>query len=206
MDPVTRTLVVGDSHIRRFADYLDAPPNPHQHLVNLGFGIDAEVSLIGHGGRTAKTIGTLDFGKVQALLPHVIILMVGGNDLCDPNSSPLTVATNIFDLAVTLEHSDLCEYVIVTSIPTRLKYPALSPSFPSRVSQCNHFLRHLLEPERRLQYWKHYGLANPVTPSFLRDGIHLNDTGMLKLYRSMRGAVLKGHRVMDLLRGGLVNF
>ena len=133
MDQGTRTLIVGDSYIRRFSDYLTSPPNPHQHLVNPGFGIDAEVSLLGHGGRTARTIGTLDFSEVQARLPHIIVLMVEGNDLYDPGTSPLTVATSIFDLAVTLQHSDACEHVIVASIPTRLKYLALSPFCPSRV-------------------------------------------------------------------------
>ena len=119
---------------------------------------------------------------------------------------PLTVAANIFDLAITLHHSNACEYVIVTSVPARVRYPDLIPSYPSRASRCNHILRNLLEPEGRLSYWKHFGLANPVSPSFLPDGVHFNSTGMLKLYRSMRRAVLKGHRVMDLPPGDMVDF
>ena len=166
------------------------------------FGIDADVSYIGHGGGTAELIANLDFAEIHRLRPHVIILMVGEHDLSNTKLSPLAVATSIVGVSVLLRNSNDCELVVATSLPTRVGHPDLTPT---RTAQCNSTLNRLLEPERGIIYWKHRGLADPVSPTFQPDGVHLTTWGMVKLYRSMRGAILRGHRTMDQLRRGIVN-
>ena len=159
--------------------------------------VDADVIYHGTGGRTAESLGKLDFGTVTDLGPHIIVLAVGGNDLCSDDASPLTVASYIHDLAVALSNTDKCQAVFVLSVTQRSYYPQVSPPYPVRVNECNSILRHLLEPEEEIYYYKAYGLYGGSQSIFLEDGIHLNPRGNYKLYRAVRGAVLQGMAIME---------
>ena len=202
MEPQTRTLILGDSHVRRLHDFIRAPPTCYESCVDTSVEATTDITFHGVGGRSVKNISRLDLPVVQELLPHVIILMVGGNDLCDPKTSPLKVASDIHDLAMRLLHTDACYMVFVLSIPPRASYPAVNPTFIERVDECNKILHQLLDSEEEVYYWKIRGLHNPTVDIFTQDGIHLNGRGSYKLYRSVRGALLKGLTIMDRLRGG----
>ena len=106
MDPRTRVLVVGDSHIRRLRDFVEAPPDEFQGFVQLSMGLvdssKLDLSFLGRGGRTVGTIKIEDMQEIERFAPHVVILMVGGNDLTSPTASPLGVASGIHDLALYL--------------------------------------------------------------------------------------------------------
>ena len=117
--------------------------------------------------------------------PHVVFLMVGGNDLTNPNLSALDVASSIHDLAKHLIDSEGCYMVFVASITGRTSYPYLNPSYPQKVGDCNQYLRVLFESEENMFYRTLRGLYNPSTEVMLHDGIHLNDWGHYRLYRTI---------------------
>ena len=201
MDPVTRTLIVGDSHVARLTEFVFNPPHEYEGRVNPQMGLDADVIFHGIGGRTTAKITERDLTVLSDIDPHVIVLLVGGNDLCAPEATSLQVASAIHDLAVTLAQLDRCQEVFVCAIPLREKCPRVTPSFNNRVQHCNNILGDLLEPEEMIDFFSLRGLYNSPTPLYI-DGVHFSNKGLYKLYRSVRGAVMAGRRIMDRLRGG----
>ena len=147
MDPQTRVLVVGDSHIRRLRDFVEAPPDEFQGFVQLSMGLvdssKLDLSFLGRGGRTVGTIEIEDMQEIERFAPHVVILMVGGNDLTSPTASPLGVASGIHDLALSIAAVPSCVKVLVGAIPPRRSYPSTVPAYPGRVDRCNFILRNL---------------------------------------------------------------
>ena len=203
MDPRTRTLVLGDSHIRRLHDFMSETPDAYSHNVFLDMALGERLDFHGMGGRTVQGIFDHDMEWVRWYAPHVVFLMVGGNDLTNPNLSALDVASSIHDLAKHLIDSEGSYVVFVASITGRTSYPYLNPSYPQKVGDCNQYLRVLFEAEENMFYRTLRGLYNPSTEVMLHDGIHLNDWGHYRLYRTIRGAVCNGLSMMDRLRGGL---
>ena len=123
----TRILVVRDSDVACLSEFLLATPPDYEEYVSLDMGLGANIVFHGIGGCTTEKIGLHDLQFVKDLDPHIIILMVGGNDLCDPNASPLRTASDIHDLAVTLVNIVRCHRVFACSIPPRATYPHVLP-------------------------------------------------------------------------------
>ena len=207
MDPRTRVLVVGDSHIRRLRDFEEAPPDEFQGFVQRSMGlVDSsrlDLSFLGRGGRTVSSIEIEDMQEIERFAPHVVILMVGGNDLTSPTASPLGVASGIHDLALSIAAVPSCVKVLVGAIPPRRSYPSTVPAYPGRVDRCNFILRNLLQVEESAAYFKIRGLIDPVRDLHIRDGIHFKPYGLYRLYRAVRGAVCSALDIMDRLRGGI---
>ena len=63
--------------------------------------------------------------------------MVGGNDLCDPSMLALKVASNVYDLALSLSAMECCYMVFSASILPRLSYLVMYPDYLDRVNHCN---------------------------------------------------------------------
>ena len=178
-------------------------PEAYSHNVHLDMALGERLDFHGKGGITTQGIFDHDMEWVRWYAPHVVFLMVGGNDLTDPTLSALDVASRIHDLAKYLVDSEGCYVVFVASITGRTSYPNLNPSYPEKVGDCNKYLRVLFEVEENMFYCTLRGLYNPSTEVMHHDGIHLSDWGHYRLYRSIRGAVCRGLSMMDRLRGGL---
>ena len=95
-DPRTRTLVLGDSHIRRLHNFMSETPDAYSHNVFLDMALGERLDFHGMGGRTAQGICDHDMEWVRWYAPHVVFLMVGGKDLTSPNLSALDVASSIW--------------------------------------------------------------------------------------------------------------
>ena len=148
MDPRTRILVLGDSHIRRLRFFFRPPPDHFHGFVQLSMGLQnasrLDLSFLGYGGRTVSGIRREDMQDIQGFSPHVVILMVGVNDLTSATASALGVASDIHELALSLAAAASCEKVMVGAIPPRVSYPSTAPAYPERVDHCNFILRNLL--------------------------------------------------------------
>lgn len=86
----------------------------------------------------------------------------------------------------------------VCQVLRRSPPPSKLPDFNSRVLKLHRYLKVVLEPLPFCFYWRHIGFWNPSRNVYLKDGVHLNVLGSIKLYRSYRGAVLKS---LSLLHG-----
>ena len=55
----------------------------------------------------------------------------------------------------------------------------------------NDYLEHFCNDTVGIFLWRHKRLWNSIRPVFRRDGVHLSDIGSFRLYRSIRGAVIR---------------
>ena len=161
-----------------------------------------DLSFLGHGGRTVSGIESEDMQVIKRFAPHVVILMVGGNDLTSPTASPLGVASDIHELALSIAAVQSCVKVLVGAIPPRRSYPSTGPAYPERVDRYNFILRNLLQVEESAAFFKIRGLIDPVRDIHIRDGVHFKPYGLYRLYRAVRGAVCSALNIVDGLRGG----
>ena len=69
--------------------------------------------------------------------------MVGGNDLRNPATTALNVASDIHDLALSLSGMESCHMVFVASIPPRVSYPDMCPGYLDQIEHCNLIHRYI---------------------------------------------------------------
>ena len=133
-----------------------------------------EICFSGIGGRTVAKLRSFDLGRVRAFQPHVVILEIGSNDLCEAGQRSVRPG----------------KFVVVCQILNRATAPSQHPDYNLGVQVLNNYLKVVLEPLSYAEFWNHKGLRRPSIPMLLRDGVHLNDRGNYALYRSYRGAIL----------------
>ena len=182
-----RVLIVGHSFIRRLHDFIESDSG---HL-DLTFHLSASalISWHGIGGRTiAKTV-KFDLHILHSFRPDIVIVQLGTNDLT--SCPPLQVGSALEDFVHLLHDSYGVRGVCVCQTIRR----RAAVAFNQRVDILTRYLRVVLEPIPYAIYWGHRGFWRACNSFFSADGIHLNSRGQFKLYRSLRGAVLKSLRV-----------
>ena len=179
----TRVLILGHSLIHRLFSFLVAHFG-RGFLANFNLGVDIIFKWHGIGGRTVAKTRQFDLGVVQSFAPDIVILQLGTNDLTA--LSALETGSAIEDL-VRLLHDT---YNVKRICVCQTIYRENETVFNTKVNTLSKYLRVVLEPIPYACYWKHRGFWNSKTRFFHRDGIHLNDLGHYKLYRSLRGAIL----------------
>lgn len=182
-----RVLILGHSFIRRLHDFIESDSG---HLdLTFHLTASAHIRWRGVGGRTiAKTV-KFDLGILHSFHPDIVIVQLGTNDLT--SRPPLQVGSAMEDFVHLLHDSygvkDVC---VCQTIRQRS-----AVVFNQRVDILTRYLRVVLEPIPYAIYWGHRGFWRARNSFFSADGIHLNSRGQYKLYRSLRGAVLKSLRV-----------
>ena len=188
-----RVLILGHSFVRRLSSFLS---NSASYSSDLALADLANVSLFGVGGRTVAKVEKFDLDHVRISKPDIVILELGTNDLtCLP---PESVGSALKELVHTLKHNCGVRVVGVCQVIKRSSSPPKMRDFNSRVLKLHKYLKVVLEPVPFCFYWRHIGFWNPSSDIYLKDGVHLNTLGLMKLYRSYRGAVLKS---LSLLNG-----
>ena len=180
----TRILILGHSFIHRLKSFLTAKYSL-AFLTNLQLGDDLDIRWHGIGGRTvAKTI-KYDLGVVASFAPNIVILQLGTNDLT--SLSAVQAGSAIEDFTRLLFESFgvnlICVYQTI--------YRRNASSFNSQVNLLTQYLKVVLEPIPYVVYWRHRGFWNCKSRFLARDGVHLNPLGQHKLFRSLRGVVLR---------------
>ena len=125
--------MVRDSHVQRLHEFMQNPPDHFTGNVQLSMGLEGDMDFLGRGARKTYEVQTQDMGVIGLNSPHVVVLVVGGNDLCHPSTLALEVASTIHDLALSIADMEGCHWVFVASIPPRRSYPLVSPVYPERV-------------------------------------------------------------------------
>ncbi len=143
----------------------------------------------GVGGTTAAKLKFQEVPKVCQLHPQFVILQVGSNDACDRDKDATLIADAIRALARYLVKELGVLQVVVCQILTRDSVPF--PSYNFKIKDINAKLKSILQHEPHCHFWSHRGLWRSKNNIYLRDGVHLNLHGQIKLYRSYRGAMLR---------------
>ena len=180
-----KVLILGHSFIRRLGQFIARRSRLNHHFLLNGV---ATFKWYGIGGRTvAKTIEH-DLHVVASFAPDIVILQLGTNDLS--RLDPLVVGSSIEDLVRILYDKYNVKIVCVC----QTLYREADPAFNARVRALTKYLKTFLEPLPYSFFSGHRGFWNTAQRFLARDGVHLNEQGQYKLFRSLRGAVLKSLR------------
>ena len=142
----------------------------------------------GIGGRTVWKTMELNLHVVASFAPDIIVLQLGTNDLS--RFDPLVVGSSIEDLVRILYD----KYDVKVVCVCQTLHRGADPAFNVRVRALTKYLKTFLEPLPYFFFWGHMGFWNTTRRFLARDGVHLNEQGQYKLFRSLRGAVLKSLR------------
>ena len=122
---------------------------------------------------------------LHSFRPDIVIVQLGTNDLT--SCPPLQVGSAIEDFVHLLYDSYGVKGVCVCQTISRRS----AVVFNKKVDILTRYLRVVLEPIPYAIYWGHRDFWRARNSFFFSDGTHLNSRGQYKLYRSLRGAVLK---------------
>ena len=184
-------LIFGHSYVRRLQDFLSWE---FGYYHNLGLSYDvAHVQWMHRGGLTADFALWNYVQPIVETQPDIVIIQLGGNDVSFPFVSPENAGSALYDLGASLIHLGVRYVIVCQELPrSGLGIPRYVPEYNAKVSAMNSYVRRILGLGfiPGLRYWQHRSLWRSTRPTAHRDGVHLNDLGHHRLYRSMRGAVL----------------
>ena len=186
------TLIIGHSFTTRLNAFLQTPPgsrllpNTQQH----------NITCIGKGG------SYLSGSKYDQLLHQVhthlsnnhtdiLIICLGTNDL-DSGKQPDKVAWRLYLLAAGLQITYHIRSVFIEQILYR--DTVQFPRFRHRADLANSKLEALTTGlgNKCVAFWNHHNFKKPQRRLLLPDGVHLNQVGMVRYWRSLRGAIFRG--------------
>lgn len=182
------TLVLGTSHINRLQNYL-----VRQHNANNLFNLNNYPPIYLHGisgGCVNNRVHVTRWERsIATFRPKVLVLHFGGNDLDSRRDVCDLISLKVVNLATTWRARYNVQSVVIVQLIPRLT--------PRHISSADYFTRTLevnkmLKAECRhtdILYWKISGVKYPTQPIFC-DGVHFNDDGMLRYFRSLRGAII----------------
>lgn len=183
-----RVLILGHSFVHRLHSFIVSSSN-----LTLSLGIAEPIIMKWHGigGRTIAKVLAYDLHVVESFQPHLVILELGTNDLS--HLDPTTVGSSLEDLAQVLHSRYGVQRVVVCQTLFRDK----APEFNNTVTLLNKYSEVVIPSLPYANFWKHRSLWNSSKGIYAKDGVHLSAFGQLKLYRSIRGAVLQSLPTLD---------
>ena len=186
-----RVLILGHSFIRRLHEFVRLPTN----ALREDFDITTPMNLRWHGvgGRTVAKVIRYDLEIVRQFSPDIVILQLGTNDISDRSiRSALTVGSQLEDL--TRQLHEQFGVTVVCVCQTILRE---NPHLNKRIRTLTAYLRVVLQPLPFAFYWRHRGFWRTTQSFLLYDGVHLNQRGQFKLYRSLRGALIQSLKMFE---------
>ena len=190
--PLPSILIAGHSFVKRLHADLQCK---FDLLAAVDFNLTqtATVSLHGIGGLTVSRLAReLRLLFTNGPLPRVIILEIGTNDLS--SQPPKVVIGEVLDLVDFLQSVTSSTVVgICKVLPRRQRGTGLpQEDFNNRAATFNKMLEPLFDGQQSVFVWEHLEIQSLSRRVLLPDDVHLNPHGQYCLYRSYRGAILKG--------------
>ena len=184
---IPKVLVLGHSFVKRLKNEIDKNLD---HWDSRTFGLvgTAEVHLQRTGGRTVGKLQSYNLHVVRQLMPDIVILEVGTNDL--PSVAPEVVGSSIEDLVVTLKSIYSVAVVCVCHVIPRGESTIRPLYFWERDKVLQQYLEVELDSLDCVFCSRHKAFTRPDQDFYLRDRVHLNARGQYLLYRNYRGAIL----------------
>ena len=190
--PLPSILIAGHSFVKRLHADLQCKFDLRA-AVDFNLTQTATVSLHGIGGLTVSRLAReLRLLFTNGPLPRVIILEIGTNDLS--SQPPEVVIGEVLDLVDFLQSVTSSTVVgICKVLPRRQRGTGLpQEDFNNRAATFNKMLEPLFDGQQSVFVWEHLEIQSLSRRVLLPDGVHLNPHGQYCLYRSYRGAILKG--------------
>ena len=206
----TQAMIIGHSYIRRLMQAMPGYPaypgvpsyERADNELERNFGL-AEF-LISYYGMPSATIDTLQRKKRDILRdrPAIIIIQVGGNDFSgDDRADHTEVANNLINLAKEMRRGH-AEVVVIGKLFYRmtsrhLPTDAQVMKYNDKVKVINDELQAKAKIllDDKILVWNHKGREQMRDEIIGPDGTHLNQLGMKKFYKSIRGALITAQRL-----------
>ena len=179
-------LMLAHAFIRRLAGFLQKRGHLSSSLGSIRFH--------GVGGRTIVKVRKFDLGIIRILSPDIIVLELGSNHL---TKLPAQTVGSELETLVRYLHDEFNVKSIAVCQVIRPHSPQCT-AYNLKVTKLHLYLKAVLEPIPYCLYWKHRGFWNSRENIYLPDGVHLNDLGNLKLFRSIQGEVIKASGLVGL--------
>ena len=193
MDPLDdiRAVIVGHSHVSWLEKFIKNDSHDEMGKINLTFGIykeNIEVKFCPKPGATMGKILTITPSFLN-LSPHIVVLVIGGNDLDRSSGEPVKLAVEVVNYAKELLSKGV-KFVVLCEIPQRFTN---TPMIGEKIKCYNSRLHAICKAEPNIRYWEHRRLRTNIQrsrSSVLRpDGVHLNNKGNYFLYHSLKNAL-----------------
>ena len=188
--PVNVT-VAGHSFVRHLNTYA-CENHGFYHNLKLEQYV-ANVNFVGISGLTVSRLINDHLHAVVENQPSIVYLELGTNDLSDPRLTAKEVGNRILELCRMLLNLGV-RRVIIGEITFRVGrgIPQKCPDFNYKVLDLNQFLQVHIDGDELpgVVFWRHKYLWQSAI-NLYRDGLHYNRDGNKRLFRSVRGAVIK---------------
>ena len=183
--PVVEVLVLGHSFIK----YLRRYTTSHPDRANMGFK-HGNVNVTFMELPRMRHITNAHLAEIQQQLPEIVHIELGTNDLCSWNQGPEVVGSNLQNLAIRIRNLGVRRVTVGQIIKRGSVGMPRGMEFNTRVKVTNRYLEAVLEYDYAIRLWKHKGYTLNVEENLCDDHVHLNEYGMKKYLRSIRGAIL----------------
>lgn len=138
------------------------------------------------------------FGWLRNYRPHVILLAIGTNDLCDHNVLPRSVHLAMLEVIYRLlAIAPAFRVVILPILPRYSTGPGNRQwvnvdldTFNNRVHDVNILSRLFAQAHGKVIYWEHIHRHLRVEGAYVADGVHMSESGKRRLVQSLRHALM----------------
>ena len=188
--PPVSILVFGDSFVKRMNVYLTHRYGSY-HNYNLHFNV-AEVHTYGIGGMTTHQALRHHMSVFENLRPTIVYIQLGSNDLSNHLAPMRWIVANFRRLCRQLVNIGV-ERILIGQVFMRMGdgIPVYVTNYNDLVMDLNHDVWEDLAATNLPVYcWRHDGLWLSQFNLMDDDGIHLNDRGINRYFRSVRGSLL----------------
>ena len=192
VNPALKILVLGDSHVYWLGAFGDAVGS-RACLRDFTVGVQpCAVKFMGLRGGSVTSIRSPEvMSRVCAYQPDVVILSLGGNDLDKRYANTEAVTANLQLLMMELLAIG-AQRVAVCQLVRRRKWHNFSYDVGcARVQQVNEWVAEFCKRTEGVFYWRHKRIWNSTRDMFRSDGVHMSDIGNYRLFRSIRGVIIK---------------
>ena len=172
-----KVFIIGSSHVKHLSNKVVENFGMPQHEIKIN-GIS--------GGQVDDLYQLLP--KIEEFNPEVIFLQIGSNDISHWNKPAFKVA---YQIQIFLDHLSVPVKVVGMNFHRmRLwKRHVSAEVYNYKVECLNAILYKQSYETNRFIFWKHKGLKKSMYDILGDDGVHLNQLGNYKLYRSLRGCI-----------------
>lgn len=195
MEAHKRVAVIGHSFVRRLNEHLQSM---HSTRLRPGFNLQqCDVRCVGYGGwrvMDKQAFRRYFHAFLCAFKPNIVVIQTGGNDLSNLSAHPLLIANAMEEITAALLSEYNVRYVVICEIFTRKTSGITADLYESRRRQVMNYLSTLVESNTNIRIWKHRRIFRAQEPIFDRGGVHLNDFGQYRFYRSLRLAIMTAVR------------
>lgn len=184
-------LVFGHSFVKR----LDRAIYQKQHnSFNNDFGLQqCTVKVQGYSGLSVF----VNQERLHSVIENTfrnkyfdgVVIQLGSNDI--GQATPESVTSSLIELAHNLLDQYAVKFVYICQLFTRPNPRAINPEeYEYCRLHINDTLKKELHGNSRIKFWPHRRIFHSPHQIFAADGVHLNLTGTVKLYKSFRQAII----------------